>query len=43
MNKKKLELLVVKPSDNFDEVVKKFTLYLQRQGIKVIKGNKNEK
>ena len=40
---KKLNLFVVRPSDTREEVKKKFVEYLKRQGIKVVKENKNEK
>ena len=40
---KKLNLFVVRPSDTREEVQKKFVEYLKRQGIKVVKENKNEK
>ena len=40
---KKLNLFVVRPSDTKKEVQKKFVEYLKQQGIKIIKGGKNEK
>ena len=40
---KKLELLVVKPHDDRKTIYKNLIKYLERQGIKVTKGGKNEK
>ena len=40
---KKLNLFVVRPSDTREEVQKKFVEYLKKQGIKIIKKDKNEK
>ena len=40
---KKKELFVIRPSDDREEIYKKFVLYLQKQGLKIIKGAKNEK
>jgi len=39
---KKKELIVIKPCDNKEEIFKKFVLYLENQGLKVIQGDKNE-
>ena len=36
--KKKLELFVVKPNDNREKIFKNFIAYLERQGIKVKRG-----
>ena len=43
MNKKKLELLVVRPSDSEEKIYEKLVLYLQKQGFKIVKGDKNER
>ena len=40
---KKTELFVVKPSDDRNNVYKKFVAYLERQGIKIQKGGRHEK
>ena len=40
---KKKELFVIRPSDDMEEIYEKFVLYLQNQGIKIVKGVKNEK
>ena len=40
---KKLNLFVVRPSDNREEVYEKFVQYLKQQGIKIVKEDKNEK
>ena len=40
---KKIELFVVKPSDNRNDVYKKFVAYLERQGIKIQEGGRHEK
>ena len=40
---KKLDLLVVRPSDTKEEVQRKFVKYLKQQGIKIVKEGKNEK
>ena len=40
---KKTELFVVKPSDDRHNVYKKFIAYLERQGIKIQKGDSHEK
>ena len=40
---KKKELVVVRSSENSEEIYKKFIQYLQRQGLKIVKGEKNEK
>ena len=40
---KKTELFVVKPSDDRNIVYKNFVAYLERQGIKIIKGGRHEK
>ena len=37
MNKKKL--FVISPSDSREKIYKKFVLYLQKQGIKIVKGS----
>ena len=39
---KKLKLLVVKPNDNKKTIYKNLIKYLERQGIKIVKGGKNE-
>ena len=39
---KKLKLLVVKPNDNKKTIIKNLIKYLEQQGIKIIKGGKNE-
>jgi len=41
MNKK--ELFVVRPSDSNEKIYQKLVLYLQKQGFKIIKGDKNER
>ena len=41
MNKK--ELFVVRPSDSNEKIYQKLVLYLQKQGFKIVKGNKNER
>lgn len=38
---KKKELIVIKPSDNKEEIFKKFVLYLEKQGFKIVKGGTN--
>ena len=43
LNMKKLKLLVVRPSDDRKTIYKNLIKYLERQGIKVTKGGKNEK
>ena len=43
LNMKKLKLLVVRPSDDRKTIYKNLTKYLERQGIKVTKGGKNDK
>ena len=40
---KKLKLLVVKPNDNRKTIYKNLIKYLEQQGIRVVKGGKNEK
>lgn len=40
---KKLNLFVVRPSDTKEEVQKKLTEYLKKQGIKVVKEGKHGK
>ena len=40
---KKTELFVVKPSDDRNNLYKKFATYLERQGIKIQKGGRHEK
>ena len=40
---RKLYLFVVRPSDNKEEVQKKFMDYLEKQGVKIIKEKKNKK
>ncbi len=39
---KKLNLFVVRPSDNREEACEKFIQYLKHQGIKFIEENKNK-
>ena len=39
---KKKELIVINSSDNEEKIFKKFVLYLENQGFKVIKRDKNE-
>ena len=39
---KKLNLFVVRPSDNREEVCEKFIQHLKQQGIKFIEENKNK-
>ena len=39
---KKKKLIVIKPCDSKKEIFKKFVLYLENQGFKVIKGKRNE-
>ena len=39
---KKLNLFVVRPSDNREEVYEKFVQYLKQQAIKFIEENKNK-
>lgn len=41
MNKK--ELFVVSPSDSNEKVYLKLVQYLQKQGFKIVKGDKNER
>lgn len=41
MNKK--ELSVVRPTDSNQEIYQKLVLYLQKQGFKIIKGDRNER
>jgi len=40
--KKPLELFVVKPDDDREKTLKNFIAYLERQGIKVERGNHEE-
>lgn len=40
---KKLKLLIIKPNDKKEIIYKNLTRYLEQQGIKVLKGGKNEK
>ena len=40
---KKLKLLIIKPNDEKEIIYKNLTRYLEEQGIKVLKGGKNEK
>ena len=40
---KKTKLLVVRPSDDRKTIYKNLIRYLKQQGIRVIKGGKNEK
>ena len=40
---KKLKLLVVKPSDDKKTIYRNLIKYLEQQGIKIVKGDKNEK
>ena len=40
---KKLNLFVVRPSDNREEVYEKFVQYLKRQGIEVAEENRGPK
>ena len=40
MNKK--ELLIVRPSDSKEKIYKNLVLYLQKQGFKIVKRDKNE-
>ena len=39
---KKKKIIVINPCDNKEEIFKKLVLYLEDQGFKVIKGDKNE-
>ena len=43
LDMKKLKLLVAKPSDDRKTIYKNLIKYLEQQGIKIIKGGKNEK
>ena len=43
LNMKKLKLLVVRPNDDRKTIYKNLIRYLEHQGIRVIKGGKNEK
>ena len=43
LNMKKLKLLVVRPSDDRKTIYKNLIRYLEQQGIRVVKGGKNEK
>jgi len=40
---KKLKLLIIKPNDEKEIIYKNLTRYLEQQGIKVLKGGKNDK
>ena len=40
---KKLKLLVVRPSDDRKTIYKNLIRYFEQQGIRVIRGGKNEK
>jgi spore coat polysaccharide biosynthesis protein SpsF (cytidylyltransferase family) len=39
---KKKKIIVINPCDSKEEIFKKLVLYLENQGFKVIKGDKNE-
>ena len=43
LNMKKLKLLVVRPSDDRKTIYKNLIKYLEQQGIRIVKGGKNEK
>ena len=43
LNMKKLKLLVVRPSDDKKTIYKNLIKYLEQQGIRIVKGGKNEK
>ena len=43
LSMKKLKLLVVRPSDDKKTIYKNLIKYLEQQGIRVVKGGKNEK
>ena len=43
LNMKKLKLLVVRPSDDRKTIYKNLIRYLEQQGIRIVKGGKNEK
>ena len=40
---KKMKLLVVRPSDDKKNIYKNLIKYLEQQGIRIVKGGKNEK
>jgi len=40
---KKMKLLVVRPSDDKKNIYKNLIKYLEHQGIRIVKGGKNEK
>ena len=40
---KKMKVLVVRPSDHRKTIYKNLIKYLEQQGIRIIKGGKNEK
>jgi len=39
---KKKKIIVINPYDSEEKIFKKLVLYLENQGFKVIKGDKNE-
>ena len=43
LNMKKLKLLVVRPNDDRNTIYKNLIKYLEQQGIRIVKGGKNEK
>jgi PleD family two-component response regulator len=43
LNMKKLKLLVVRPIDDSKTIYKNLIKYLEQQGIRIVKGSKNEK
>ena len=43
LNMKKLKLLVVRPIDDSKTIYKNLIKYLEQQGIRIVKGGKNEK
>ena len=43
LNMKKIKLLVVRPSDDRKTIYKNLIKYLEQQGIRVVRGGKNEK
>ena len=43
LNMKKLKLLVVRPNDDKKTIYKNLIKYLEHQGIRIVKGGKNEK
>ena len=40
---KKKELFVIRLSDSNEKIYQKLILYLQKQGFKIVKGDKNER